>query len=49
MSVLKNQMGISAGVVYHYRPYLHFDLDGMRAEANWWLGEQQVLYQSIPA
>ena len=31
-SVIKHQMGISAGVVYHARPWLHFDVDGFRAD-----------------
>jgi hypothetical protein len=43
-SVIKDQMGISAAVVYHATPNLHFDLDGFRAEAAWFLGEKQVLY-----
>ena len=43
-SVIKDQMGYSAGVVYHYRPYLHLDLDLFRAQADWYLGEKQVLY-----
>ncbi len=43
-SVIKHQMGISAGVVYNYTPSLHFDLDFFRAEAAWFLGEKQVVY-----
>lgn len=43
-SVIKHQMGISAAIVYHATPNLHFDLDGFRAEAAWFLGEKQVLY-----
>jgi hypothetical protein len=42
-SVLKDQIGINAGVVYHVTPFLHVDLDGFRAQADWFLGEQQVL------
>jgi hypothetical protein len=43
-SVLKYQLGINAGVVYHVTPYLHADEDIFRAEAAWYLGENQVLY-----
>jgi predicted porin len=42
-SVIKNQIGINAGVVYNMTPNVHFDLDYFRAEANWYLGEKQVL------
>jgi len=34
-SVLKYQMGINAGVVYHVVPNVHVDLDFFRAEAGW--------------
>jgi len=48
-SVLKYQMGINAGVVYHVTPNLHVDLDGFRAEAGWWAvngfaGQTQVVW-----
>ena len=43
-SVIKYQMGESAGVVYHYTPAIHFDVDLFRAEAAWFLGEKQVVY-----
>jgi hypothetical protein len=43
-SVIKHQMGYSAAIVYHVRPWLHLDLDGFRAEAAWYLGEKQVVY-----
>jgi hypothetical protein len=43
-SVIKDQIGASLGAVYHYRPFLHFDLDFFRAQADWFLGEKQVLY-----
>jgi hypothetical protein len=43
-SVIKNQIGANAGVVYHMTPSVHFDVDYMRAEANWYLGEQQVIH-----
>ena len=44
VSVIKWQMGINAGIVYNVTPNLHFDLEYFRAEARWWLGEQQVLH-----
>jgi hypothetical protein len=43
VSVLKDQMGINAGVVYHFSQELHFDIDYFRADAEWWLGERQVV------
>jgi Gram-negative porin len=43
ISVLKDQIGINAGIVYHFSDSLHFDLDYFRAEAHWWLGENQVV------
>lgn len=43
ISVLKDQIGINAGVVYHFSENLHFDVDYFRAEANWWLGDKQVV------
>jgi hypothetical protein len=48
-SVLKNQIGINAGVVYHWTPNLHLDLDFFRAEANWFAvngfdGQKQVVW-----
>ncbi len=43
-SNIKNQIGVNAGVVYNLSENLHFDLEYMRAEANWWLGEKQVLH-----
>jgi len=42
-SVVKSQMGISAGVVYHAKPWLHLDLDFFRADFRWFLGEKQIL------
>jgi len=42
-SNIKNQIGINGGVVYNLSENLHFDLEYMRAEAHWWLGEKQVL------
>jgi hypothetical protein len=43
-SVLKYQFGINGGAVYHFTPNLHFDLDYFRAQAKWYLGEQQVIH-----
>jgi hypothetical protein len=43
ISVLKDQMGINAGIVYHFSENLHFDLDYFRADAKWWLGDHQVV------
>jgi hypothetical protein len=43
VSVIKFQMGVNAGIVYNYRPNIHFDLEYFRAEADWWLGEKQIL------
>jgi len=43
-SNIKNQIGINGGVVYNMTENVHFDLEYMRAEANWWLGEKQVLH-----
>jgi len=42
-SVIKNQIGINAGAVWHFTPNLHIDLDYFRAQANWYLGEQQTM------
>jgi hypothetical protein len=43
-SVIKYQMGNSAGVVYHVKPWWHLDIDGFRAQFAWFLGEEQVIY-----
>jgi hypothetical protein len=48
-SVLKDQIGINAGVVYHVTPSVHLDLDFFRAEADWWAvngfaGQTQVVW-----
>jgi hypothetical protein len=42
-SVVKSQMGISAGVVYHVKPWWHLDVDYFRADFSWFLGEKQVV------
>jgi hypothetical protein len=43
LSVLKQQMGINAGIVFNVTPNVHLDLEYFRAAAEWWLGESQVL------
>jgi hypothetical protein len=43
ISVLKDQIGVNAGIVYHFSESLHFDFDYFRAEAQWWLGDKQVV------
>ncbi len=40
-SVVKSQTGISAGVVWHITPALHYDFDYFRAQVRWFLGEKQ--------
>jgi hypothetical protein len=42
-SVLKDQVGVNASIVYHFSEALHFDIDYFRASAHWWLGESQVV------
>ena len=42
-SILKQRVGLAAGVVYHFSEFLHFDIDYFRASADWWLGEHQVV------
>jgi hypothetical protein len=43
-SVIKYQMGNSAGVVYHLKPWFHIDLDFFRAHFAWYEGETQTVY-----
>ena len=40
-SVAKHQLGVSAGLVYHFTKSLHFDVDYFRAQFAWYLGERQ--------
>ena len=42
-SVLKDQLGINASVVYHFSEFLHLDVDYFRSSAQWWLGQSQVV------
>jgi hypothetical protein len=43
-SVIKYQIGLNAGVVYHLASHVWLDLDYFRAQAVWYLGESQVLH-----
>jgi hypothetical protein len=42
-SLIKNQVGIDMGVVYNLTGGLYFDLDYFRMQADWYLGEKQVV------
>jgi hypothetical protein len=42
-SVIKYQLGLNASIVYNLTPHFHLDLDYLRAQAGWYLGEKQVL------
>ena len=42
-SYLKQQMGISGVIVYHFSSYLHGALDYFRSDVKWWLGQEQVI------
>ncbi|MEI9937778.1 MAG: porin [Pseudomonadota bacterium] len=46
VSNVKNQIGYNAGVVYNLSENVHFDLEYMRAESHWFLGEKQILNNS---
>jgi hypothetical protein len=48
VSVLKYQMAFAGALVYHARPYLHFDLDYLRMQAAWF-GAPAVLAMGFPA
>ena len=43
-SLIKNQAGLDMGVVYHLTGGLYFDLDYARIQADWYLGEKQVVH-----
>ena len=43
ISFLRSQMGISAVVVCHVTRNLHVAADYFRADARWWLGEEQIV------
>jgi hypothetical protein len=43
-SVIKYQMGMSGGIVFHVSQWVHVDFDVFRAKAAWFLGETQVLW-----
>jgi len=42
-SVVKSQLGINGGIVYHWRSFLHLDFDYFRAQFAWFLGEKQAV------
>jgi hypothetical protein len=44
IDVIKQQQGISAGAIFHVKPWLHIDVDLFRANFAWFLGEKQVDY-----
>ncbi len=43
ISVIKSQLGMSTGVVYHLTDSLHLDVDFMRGQYRWYGGEQQTV------
>jgi hypothetical protein len=42
-SLIKNQVGADVGVVYNPSGGLYFDLDYYRMQADWYLGEKQIV------
>jgi hypothetical protein len=42
VSILKRQQALSAVIVYHRTPNLHFAVDYLHGEAEWFLGERQT-------
>jgi hypothetical protein len=43
-SLIKNQVGVDVGVVYNPKGGLYFDADYFRMQADWYLGEKQVVH-----
>jgi hypothetical protein len=43
-SLIKDQVGLDVGVVYNPTGGLYFDLDYFRMQADWYLGERQVVH-----
>jgi hypothetical protein len=43
-SLIKDQVGLDVGVVYHLTSGLYFDADYFRMQADWYLGERQVVH-----
>jgi hypothetical protein len=41
VSVLKRQIAVSVGFVWHFTDYLHYDIDALHGDAAWYLGEKQ--------
>jgi hypothetical protein len=48
-NLLKHQLGVSAGIVYHVSDLLHVDLDYFRADFRWQLGDQKQILQFVSA
>ncbi|HYO93040.1 MAG TPA: porin [Polyangiaceae bacterium] len=48
-NLIKHQMGISAGAVYHISDRLHFGLDYFRADFRWYLQEQKQVMNLVNA
>lgn len=43
ISLIKTQTGISAGITYHLRHWLHVAADLFRADFRWYFGERQTV------
>ena len=43
-SLIKQQFGVNAGVVYHWTEWLHLNFDYFRGQLDWQLGERQVFH-----
>lgn len=46
---LKHQMGISAGMAYHFSDQLHFGLDFFRADYRWYLADTKQIVNFVNA
>jgi hypothetical protein len=42
-SVIKRQIGIAGAIVYHASRNVHFDMDYLRGDYAWFLGEKQIV------
>jgi hypothetical protein len=42
VSVISRELGYSAGIVYHFTDYLHYDIDALRGDSRWYFGEKQI-------
>jgi len=47
LNPLKHQMGISAGLAYHFADQLHLGLDFFRADYRWYLGETKQIVNFV--